>query len=36
MCIVMKDKAQGSIGKHLSCDGLLYYKFIIQFANKSF
>ena len=24
-------KSQGSITKHLSCDMLLYYKFIIQF-----
>ena len=27
-------KSQGSITKHLSCDMLLYYKFIIQFAGK--
>jgi len=27
-------KSQGSITKHLSCDMLLYNKFIIQFAGK--
>jgi len=27
-------KSQGSVAKHLSCDGLLHYKFIIQFAAE--
>jgi len=34
ICIVIKDKSQGSIGKHLSYDGLLYCKYVIQFAGK--
>jgi len=34
ICIVINDKSQGSIAKHLSWDGLLYYKFITQFANE--
>jgi len=33
-CIVINDKSQGSTVKHLSCDGLLDYKFIIQFAGE--
>jgi len=33
-CIVISDKSQGSTVKHLSCDGLLHYKFIIQFAGE--
>jgi len=33
MCIVINDKSQGSAAKHLSCDGLLNSKFIIQFAG---
>jgi len=33
-CIVINDKSQGSTVKHLSCDGLLHYKFIIQFAGE--
>jgi len=32
--IVINDKSKGSIAKHLSWDGLLYYKFITQFANE--
>jgi len=28
------DKSQGSIAKHLSCGGLLHYKFTIQFAGE--
>jgi len=32
--IVINDKSQGSIAKHLSCDGLLHYKYIIQFAGE--
>ena len=34
-CIVINDKSQGSITKHLRCDVLLYYKFITQFAGES-
>jgi len=34
MCIVINDKSQGSIAKHLRCDKLLYYTFIIQSAGK--
>jgi len=30
ICIVINDKSQGSIAKHLRCDELLYYTFIIQ------
>ena len=33
-CIVINDKSQGSIAKHLSWDGLLHYKFITQFAGE--
>jgi len=33
-CIVINDKSQGSTVKYLSCDGLLHYKFIIQFAGE--
>jgi len=32
ICIVINDISQGSIAKHLSCGGLLHYKFIIEFA----
>jgi len=32
--IEINDKSQDSIAKHLSCDGLLHYKFIIQFAGE--
>ena len=32
--IVINDKSQGSIDKHLRCDELLHYKFIIQFAGE--
>ena len=34
ICIVINDESQGSIAKHLSWDGLLYYKFITQFATE--
>jgi len=34
ICIVINDKLQGSIAKHLSGDWLLYYKFITQFDSK--
>jgi len=34
--IVINDKSQDSTGKHLSCDGLLHYKFITQFAGEIF
>jgi len=36
ICIVINDKSQGCIAKHLSCDGLLYYKFITQSTCKYF
>jgi len=32
--IVINDKSQGSTVTHLSWDGLLYYRFITQFASK--
>ena len=34
ICIVFNDKSQGSIAKHLRCDELLYYTFIIQSAGE--
>ena len=34
ICIVINDKSQGSIAKHLRSDGLLYYTFITQFAGE--
>jgi len=34
ICIVINDKSQGSIAKHLRCDELLYYTFIIQSAGE--
>jgi len=34
ICIVINDKSQGSLPKHLSWDGLFHYKFIIQFAGE--
>jgi len=34
ICIVINDKSQGSVAKHLSWDGLLHCKFIIQFAGE--
>jgi len=34
MCIEFNDKPQSSIAKHLRCDKLLYYTFIIQSAGK--
>jgi len=33
---VIHDKSQDSTAKHLGCDGLLHYKFIIQFAGENF
>ena len=30
---MINDKSQDSTAKHLSCDGLFHYKFIIQFAG---
>jgi len=32
--IAINDESQGSIAKHLSCDGLLYYTFIIHSAGE--
>jgi len=34
ICIVINDKAQGRIAKHLRCDYLLYYTFITQYAGE--
>ena len=34
ICIAINDKSQGSIAKHLSYGGLLYYKYITQFAGE--
>jgi len=34
ICIVINDKSQGSIAKHLSWDGLFHYIFITQFAGE--
>jgi len=34
ICIVINDKSQGSIAKHLSWDGFLHYKCITQFASE--
>jgi len=34
ICIVINDKSQGSIAKHLRCDELLYYTFIIQSIDE--
>jgi len=31
---VFNDESQDNIAKHLSCDELLHYKFIIQFAGE--
>jgi len=37
ICIVINDKSQGSIAKHLRYDVLLYYTFIIQYvSDRSF
>ena len=33
-CIVVNDKSQDSTAKHLSYDGLLYYKYVIQLAGE--
>ena len=32
--ILINDKSQGSITKHLSCDGLLHYKFVSYCAGE--
>jgi len=32
--IVINEKSQGSTTKHVRCDGILHYKFIIQFAGE--
>jgi len=34
ICIVINDKSQGTIAKHLRCDELLYCTFTIQSAGK--
>jgi len=34
ICTVINDKSQGSIDKHLKCDELLYYTFIIHSAGE--
>jgi len=36
ICIAINDKSQGSIAlaNHFRYDGLLYYKYIIQFAGE--
>jgi len=36
MCIVINGKSQNRAAKHLSCDELLYYKFVVQFAGDFF
>jgi len=35
ICIVINDKSQGSIAKHLRNDDLLYYTFITQSAGET-
>ena len=35
ICIVINDKSLDSTAKHLSCDELFHYKFIIHFAVES-
>jgi len=34
ICIVVNDKSQDSTAKHLSYDGLLYYRFVSHCAGK--
>ena len=34
ICIVINDKSPDNTAKHLSYDGLLCYKYIIQFAGE--
>ena len=34
ICIVINEKSQGSIAKHLSCDELVHYNFIVHFAGE--
>jgi len=36
ICIVINNKSQDSVAKHLRWDGLVHYKFIVQFAGKKF
>ena len=36
ICIVVNDKSQGSVSKHLGWDDLLHYEFIIQFVGEIF
>ena len=36
LCIVINDKSQDSTAKHLSCDRLLHYRFIIHLAGERF
>jgi len=33
LCNVINDKSQDRTAKHLSCDGLLHYKIIVQLAG---
>ena len=35
-CIVINDKSKDSTAKHLSYDGLLYYKFVSHCADERF
>jgi len=35
LCIVINDKSQDNTAKHLSFDGLLHYKIIVQLAGFS-
>jgi len=35
ICIVINDKPQGSTAKHLRCDELVYYAFIVQSAGDN-
>jgi len=34
ICIVINDKSQDSTAKRFSCDELLHYRFITEFAGK--
>jgi len=34
VCVVINDKSQGCVAKHLMNDELLYYTLIIQFASE--
>ena len=35
ICIVINDKSQGTIAKHLSCDGLLHCIYIFESAAET-